>query len=139
MSLALNQLPNLSCKSLALNQLTKLSFMDIAIPNIFMTPEAAPIRSALERIKAELERKEQLFQEQWELFEFQSKERVTFIEASEAKLAAKLDAYQDRQLELEQKQEDLRALERHLKEREAAIDPVAAAALAAKKFDPFVE
>jgi hypothetical protein len=73
------------------------------------------------------------------------KDRKTFIEETEAKLFEKMQAQQEREMELEQKEEDLLALEKRVKDREAALDPAAAAALkteaekVAKKFDEFNE
>jgi len=96
-------------------------------------------QSALEQLKAELVRQEASLKEQKAAL----KERDTFVQENEAKLFDKMQAQQEREVELEQKSDDLRSLEKRLREREAAIDPAAAAALKAAKesqrFDEFKE
>ena len=100
-----------------------------------ITPDFLSILAALERLKTELERRENQLREDWEAF----KKHQAFVEMSEARLLDKLQTQQDRELELEQKQKDLKAMECRLLEREAVINPALAAKLAARKFDPFNE
>ncbi len=96
-------------------------------------------QAALEQLRVGLERQEQSLKEQKTAL----KEREEFVQENEAKLFEKMQAQQEREVELEQKADDQRARERRLREREAAIDPAAAAALKAekesKKFDEFNE
>jgi chemotaxis protein histidine kinase CheA len=96
-------------------------------------------QSALELLKAELERQETSLKEQRAAL----KEREMFIEENETKLFEKMQVQQEQEVELEQKLDDLQAMEKRLKEREAVVDPAAAAALKAekegKKFDEFNE
>ena len=96
-------------------------------------------QTALEQLKAELERQEALLKEQ----RTELKERELFVEENKAKLFEKMQTQQEQEVELEQKLEDLQAIEKRLKEREAAIDPATAAALkaekAAQKFNEFKE
>jgi chromosome segregation ATPase len=96
-------------------------------------------RTALEHLKAELERQEASLKEQKAAL----KEREVFVQENETKLFEKMQEQQEREVELEQKADDLHSLEKRLRDREAAIDPAAAAALKAekdsKKFDEFNE
>jgi len=63
-------------------------------------------QSALEQLKAELERQEASLKEQKAAL----KERETFVQENEVKLFDKMQAQQEREVELEQKTDDLRAL-----------------------------
>ena len=96
-------------------------------------------QAALEHLKAELERQEASLKEQKAAL----KEREMFVQENETKLFDKMQEQQEQEVGLEQKAEDLHALENRLREREAAIDPSAAAALKAekdsRKFDEFRE
>lgn len=96
-------------------------------------------QSALEHLKAELEKQEASLKDQKAAL----KERETFVQENEAKLFEKMQAQQEREVELDQKGDDLRAAQKRLREREAAIDPAVAAALEAekksRKFDEFNE
>jgi chromosome segregation ATPase len=96
-------------------------------------------QSAVEQLKAELERQAASLQEQKDAL----KDREAFIEENEVKLFEKMQAQQEQEVELEQKFEDLQVMEKRLREREAALDPAAAAALKAerqaRKFDEFNE
>jgi hypothetical protein len=96
-------------------------------------------QSAVELLKAELERQAVSLNEQKAAL----KEREAFIEENEAKLFEKMQAQQEQEVEQEQKLDDLQAMEKRLREREAALDPAVAAALKAerqaRKFDEFNE
>lgn len=96
-------------------------------------------QTALELLKEELERQAESLKEQKAAL----KERELFVQENEAKLFDKMQAQQEREVELEQKADDLRAREKRLREREAASDPAVAAALKAekdaRKFDEFNE
>jgi hypothetical protein len=100
-----------------------------------ITPDFLSILAALERLKTELERRENQLREDWEAF----RKRQAFLEMSGARLLDKIQTQQDRELRFGQKEEDLRAIECRLLEREAVINPALAAKLAARKFDPFNE
>jgi hypothetical protein len=72
------------------------------------------------------------------------REREMFLDESETKLFEKVQAQQEKEIEQEQRTEDLRARERRIREREAELDPQKAADLkaedeAAKKRDEFKE
>jgi hypothetical protein len=72
------------------------------------------------------------------------RDREIFLDEAETKLMEKVQAQQDKENELEQREEDLCARDRRVREREAAVDPEAAEALqaadaAAKKRDEFSE
>lgn len=82
---------------------------------------------ALEQLRAELERQEASLKEAKQA----QREREQFLDESETKLFEKVQAQQEKEIEQDQRAEDLRALERRLREREAALDPQAAAALKA--------
>jgi hypothetical protein len=97
-------------------------------------------KTALEHLRAELERQEATLKEAKEAV----RDRERFLDDSETKLFEKVQAQQEKENELEQREEDLRARYRRVREREAALDPQAAAALkaeddAAKKRDEFNE
>jgi chromosome segregation ATPase len=96
-------------------------------------------QSAMEQLRSELERQAASLTEQKAVL----KDREAFIEENEAKLFEKMQAQQEREVELEQKLDDLQSMEKRLREREAAIDPAAAAALKAerqaRKFDELNE
>jgi chromosome segregation ATPase len=96
-------------------------------------------KSALGRLKAEVERQSESLKEQKAAL----KEREEFVQENEAKLFEKMQAQQEKEVELEQKADDLHSREKRLLDREAAIDPAVAAALkaekAARKFDEFKE
>jgi chromosome segregation ATPase len=96
-------------------------------------------QSAVEQLKAELERQAVSIKEQKAAL----KDREAFIEENEAKLFEKMQTQQEQEVELEQKFDDLQAMEKRLREKEAALDPAAAAALKAerqaRKFDEFNE
>jgi hypothetical protein len=97
-------------------------------------------KKALEHLRAELERQEAHLKEQKQFV----RERELFLDESENKLFDKVQAQQDKENELEQREEDLLARDRRVREREAAIDPKAAAKLqaedqAARKRDDFKE
>lgn len=105
----------------------------------FITPEPTFGPAGNKSREAELDRRERSLMEQWKAFEALAREREAFIVISENRLAQKIEAQQDRELELQQREEDLQRMEWRLKQREAALDPSAAAALAHLKFDPFLE
>ena len=72
------------------------------------------------------------------------REREMFLDESEAKLFTKVQAQQEKESELEQREEDLRALQRRDREARAKVDPKVAEELradreAAKKRDEFRE
>jgi len=107
-------------------------------------PAAQPVseeeRVALIELRAELSRQEASIIEAKQFL----RERELYLEEAETKLFEKVQAQQDTENELEQREEDLRARMRRVREREAALDPQAAAALraedeAAKKRDEYNE
>jgi chromosome segregation ATPase len=83
---------------------------------------------AMEKLRAELERQEQTLKEERQGL----REREQFLDESETKLFEKVQAQQEKETELEQREEDLRTRTREFREKLAAIDPAAAAALAAE-------
>lgn len=103
--------------------------------------EASPEEcAALEQLRGELERQEATVKEARQAI----REREQFLDEAEAKLFDKVQAQQEKENELEQREEDLRTRTRQLLEREAALDPQAAAALKAqderaKQRDEFCE
>ena len=72
------------------------------------------------------------------------REREQFLEESETRLFEKVQAQQEKETELEQREEDLRQRSREFRDKLAAVDPAAAAALKdehepPKKVDEFNE
>ena len=105
-----------------------------------LTPAPQENAEALEQLRAELERQETSVKEAKQAI----RDREQFLDESETKLFEKVQAQQEKEIEQDQKSEDLRGWERRLKEREAALDPQSAAALKvedeqAKKRDEFNE
>ncbi len=101
---------------------------------------SAAEKNALELLRAELERQEATLLETKKAV----RDREIFLDEAETKLMEKVQAQQDKENELEQREEDLCARDRRVREREAAVDPQAAAALqaadeAAHKRDEFSE
>lgn len=97
-------------------------------------------QAALEKLKLEVERQQELLHEQRQAL----REREAFLDDSETKLFQKVQEHQEKETELEQRDEDLRRKERKIREREAKFDPQVAAALeaekaAAKRHDEFNE
>jgi chromosome segregation ATPase len=82
-------------------------------------------QAALEQLRAELERQETALKEERQGL----REREQFLDESESKLFEKVQAQQEKETELEQREEDLRTRSREFREKLAAIDPAAAAAL----------
>ncbi len=110
--------------------------------------KAAPVKAGLskeeqaaqEQLRLELERQEAAIKEERAAL----REREQFLDDSETKLFEKVQAQQEKETELEQREEDLRTRSREFREKLAAIDPQAAAALKldgppAKKTDEFNE
>jgi hypothetical protein len=83
---------------------------------------------ALEGLRAELERQEGALKEAQAALH----EREQFMEDSETRLFEKVQNQQEREIELDQREEELRSRIRKNREREAAMDPQAAAALKAE-------
>src|SRR5262245_23016514 len=69
-------------------------------------------KQALEQLRAELERQEEHLKEEKQVV----RERQLFLDESEAKLFDKVQEQQDTENELEQRDEDLRARERRIRE-----------------------
>lgn len=114
--------------------------MNTAVTSYFyIAPEPSFSPGGNKCREAELERRERLLKEQWNVFEAQARERESFVLSSEARLAEKIEAQQDREMELQQREEDLQRRELRLKQREAALDPSIAVALASLKFNPYLE
>jgi len=85
-------------------------------------------KTALEALKSELERQEAIIKDaQAALYE-----RERFMEASETRLFEKVQSQQEREIELDQREEELKARVRKNRENEAAADPKAADALRAE-------
>ena len=82
-------------------------------------------QTALEQLRTELERQEAALKEERQAL----REREQFLDESETKLFEKVQAQQEKETELEQREEDLRTRSREFREKLAAIDPAAAAAL----------
>jgi chromosome segregation ATPase len=85
-------------------------------------------QAALEKLRAELERQETVLKEERQGM----REREQFLDDSETKLFEKVQAQQEKETELEQREEDLRNRIKEFKEKMAAVDPAAAAALKAE-------
>jgi paraquat-inducible protein B len=85
-------------------------------------------RTALEGLKAEIARQEAILKEAQEALH----ERERFMEESETRLFEKVQSQQEREIELDQRDEELRARIRKNRESEAAEDPKAAEALRAE-------
>lgn len=98
-------------------------------------------QAALAALRTELERRESSIQEAAAAL----KEREAFVEKSESMLFSKVQEHQEREMELDQRAEELTVLTRRLRLKEAAVDPDAAAALQEeaeappKKMDEFNE
>ena len=86
-------------------------------------------KSALEGLRAELERQESVLKEAQNAL----REREQFMEESETRLFEKVQAQQEREIELDQKEEELNARARKQRVADAAVDPKAAAALKAEE------
>jgi hypothetical protein len=89
---------------------------------------SAQEKEALEQMKAALDKQEVTIQEARQGI----KEREQFLEESETRLFAKVQTQQEKEIELEQREEDLQIRERQFRESMAAVDPGAAAALKAE-------
>ena len=99
---------------------------------------SAEEKSALEGLKAEVDRQEVSLKEQKAVLA----ERERFVNETEAKLFDKMMQQQEQETEIEQKLEEIGSREKRLQERAAVADPQAAAPKAAepaKKFDEFNE
>jgi hypothetical protein len=92
---------------------------------VHVSPEE---RAALEGLRAELERQEAALKEAQAALH----EREQFVEESETRLFEKVQAEQEREIELDQREEDIKARRRKHRLMEAASDPQAAAALQAE-------
>jgi hypothetical protein len=97
-------------------------------------------KAALEQLRVTLEQQEATLKEAKHAL----REREMFLDESEAKLFTKVQAQQEKESELEQREEDLRALQRRDREARALVDPKVAEELradreAAKKRDEFRE
>jgi hypothetical protein len=85
-------------------------------------------RTALQALKTELERQEAILKDaQAALYE-----RERFMEDSETRLFEKVQSQQEREIELDQREEELKARVRKNRENEAATDPKAADTLRAE-------
>jgi len=99
---------------------------------------SAEEKAALEALRAELDRQEASLKEQKAALA----ERERFVNETEAKLFEKMMQQQEQETEIEQRLEGIGVREKRLRAHEAAADPQAAAAQAAKpaaKFDEFNE
>ena len=100
---------------------------------------SAEEKAALEVLKAELDRQEASLKEQKAALA----ERERFVNETEAKLFDKMMQQQEQETEIEQKLEEIGSREKRLRDRDAVVDPQAAAAAQqagpAKKFDEFNE
>jgi hypothetical protein len=85
-------------------------------------------KAALEGLRAELERQEAALKEAQNGL----REREQFMEESETRLFEKVQNQQEREIELDQREDDLKAHIRKIRESEAAEDPAAAATLKAE-------
>ena len=85
-------------------------------------------KSALEGLRAELERQESVLKDAQAAL----REREQFMEESETRLFEKVQAQQEREIELDQREEELKVRSRKLKVSEAAVDPKVAAELQAE-------
>ena len=92
---------------------------------VHVSPEE---KAALEALRAELERQESVLKEAQAALH----EREAFVEESEAKLFEKVQAEQEREIELDQREDDIKSRVRKQRLGEAAEDPQAAAALQAE-------
>lgn len=95
---------------------------------IVPAPISAEEKSALENLRLELERQQLSILESHRAI----REREQFLDESENTLFEKLQGQQEKDIQLDQRVDDLRARERRLREAEARSDPVAAAKLAAE-------
>ena len=93
--------------------------------HVHVSPEE---RTALEGLRAELERQESALKDAQAALH----ERERFREESETRLFEKVQGQQEREIELDQREEELKARVRKNRESEAAADPKAAAALKAE-------
>lgn len=103
-------------------------------------PVSAAKQAALELLRTTLETQETSLKEAKHAL----REREMFLDESEAKLFAKVQAQQEKESELEQREEDLRTMLRRDRESKAASDPKLAEELrlekeAARKRDEFRE
>ncbi len=96
-----------------------------APPSIHVSPEE---KTALEALRAELERQEAALKEAQNSLH----EREQFMEESETRLFEKVQAQQEREIELDQREEDLKSHVRKFREAEAAENADAAAVLKAE-------
>lgn len=96
-----------------------------------MPPFAASAeeRSALEKLRFELDKQESNLQEARAAL----KERESFVEQSETTLMDKVAAQQEHEISLEQREENVRRAEYELRKRLALIDPAIAAELEAER------
>jgi len=92
---------------------------------IHVSPEE---RAALEGLRAELERQEAALKDA----QAAMREREQFVEESETRLFEKVQAEQEREIELDQREEDIKTRRRKDRLMDAVSDPQAAAALQAE-------
>jgi chromosome segregation ATPase len=92
---------------------------------VHVSPEE---KTALEGLRAELERQEAALKESQESL----RERERFLEESETRLFEKVQNQQEREIELDQREEDLKTSRRKFRVEEAAQDANAAAVLKAE-------
>jgi hypothetical protein len=96
-------------------------------------------QTALAQLKQALDQQEASLREAKEAL----REREAFLDESETRLFDKVQGHQEKETELEQREEEVRAKERLLRETAARTDPELAAQLAAektaKRFDEFNE
>jgi hypothetical protein len=92
---------------------------------VHVSPEE---KTALEGLRAELERQEAALKEAQNALH----EREQFMEESETRLFEKVQSQQEREIELDQREEELKARIRKNRENEASEDPKAAATLKAE-------
>mgnify|MGYP001549680044 CR=1 FL=1 len=91
-------------------------------------PISAEEKAALEQLRTEIERQQTSIDEARRTI----REREQFLDESENTLFSKVQSQQENDIQLDQRDDDLRIRERRLREAEAKIDPEAAARLAAE-------
>jgi hypothetical protein len=92
---------------------------------VHVSPEE---KAALEALRAELEHQEAVLKET----QISLREREKFMEESESRLFEKVQGQQEREIELDQREEDLKAGLRKMRQAAAVSDPAAAAVLKAE-------
>jgi len=93
--------------------------------SVHVSPEE---KTALEALRAELERQESVLKEAQNALH----EREQFMDESETRLFEKVQSQQEREIELDQREEDLKTRIRKFRVDEASEDPSAAAVLKAE-------